>query len=74
MKIKETEELEYPIGRVEKTVEITGDVLNNLIADISTFPSSIISEVINLTDEQLDTRYRLGIDYKASGSIVPTAI
>lgn len=52
------EKLKYPIGRFEKPPVITNDLLNEWITDISTFPSKIISEVINLTDEQLHTRYR----------------
>ena len=52
------EKLKYPIGRFEKPHVITNDLLNEWITDISTFPSKIIGEVISLTDEQLDTRYR----------------
>lgn len=52
------EKLKYPIGKFEKRSEVTPKLLNEWITEISTFPSRMISEVINLTDEQLNTQYR----------------
>lgn len=51
-------ELQYPIGKFEKPEEITREILNRYLNDISTFPSQLKKEVENLTDEQLDTVYR----------------
>ena len=52
------EELKFPIGRFEKPIKITLEILHNYIIDISTFPNRIKEEVKNLKDEQLDTPYR----------------
>ena len=52
------EHLKYPIGKFEKPTVITKDILKKWISDISTFPKRLLREVINLTDEQLDTPYR----------------
>jgi hypothetical protein len=50
--------LKYPTGKFDKPTLITKDILKKWISDISTFPQRLSSEVINLTDEQLDTPYR----------------
>jgi hypothetical protein len=50
--------LKYPIGKFDKPTLITKDILKKWISDISTFPQRLSSEVINLTEEQLDTPYR----------------
>jgi hypothetical protein len=53
------EQLKYPIGQFEKPSEITQEILNKWISDVSTFPKKLLSEVMHLTNEQLDTPYRL---------------
>ena len=52
------EHLKYPIGKFDKPTVITKDILKKWISDISTFHKRLLCEVINLTDEQLDTPYR----------------
>ena len=52
------EQLQYPIGKFNQPTVLTKDIINEWIAAISTFPSRLSSEVIDLTDEQLDTAYR----------------
>ncbi len=51
-------QLKYPIGKFEKPTVITKDIVNKWISDIATFPKRLFSEVMTLTDEQLDTAYR----------------
>ena len=50
----------FPIGQFKKTNNITDEILNKWIFDISTFPDRLRAEVTNLTEEQLDTKYRAG--------------
>ena len=52
------EKLKYPIGKFEKPTTITKDILKIWISDISTFPKKLSTEVLNLTNKQLDTQYR----------------
>lgn len=52
------EHLKYPIGKFEKPIVITTDILKEWISDISTFHKKLLNEVINLTNEQLNTPYR----------------
>lgn len=52
------EQLKYPIGQFEKPNEITKEILNKWITDISTFPEGLLKEVMYLTNKQLDTPYR----------------
>lgn len=54
----ELEKLKFPIGKFDKPTAITNQVLAQWIDDISTFPGRLTKEVVNLTDEQLDTQYR----------------
>lgn len=54
------EALRYPIGHFSNPEEITLEILETYISDISTFPESLQKEVENLTNEQLDTPYRDG--------------
>jgi uncharacterized damage-inducible protein DinB len=54
----EIEKLKFPIGKFEKPTTMTKDILTKWISDISTFPKRLLNEVVNLTDEQLDTQYR----------------
>jgi len=50
------EKLKFPIGEFDKPSTITKDILNKWISDISTFPQRLLNEVVNLTDEQLDSQ------------------
>ncbi len=52
------EHLKFPIGKFDKPIVITRDLLNTWISDISTFHNRLSNEVRSLTDEQLDTQYR----------------
>ncbi len=52
------EKLKFPIGKFEKPEIITKNVLNKWISDISTFPKRLSNQVVNLSNEQLDTQYR----------------
>ncbi|MFD2033600.1 YfiT family bacillithiol transferase [Belliella marina] len=54
----EIEKLKFPIGKFDKPTTITKNIVEQWIDDISTFPARLTGEVINLTDEQLDTEYR----------------
>lgn len=54
------EKLKFPIGKFVKPTTITNNILATWIADISAFPKRLSDEVLNLTDEQLDTQYRSG--------------
>lgn len=52
--------LKFPIGQFDTPATITQDILTTWITDISTFPSRLSAEVVPLSNEQLDTRYRPG--------------
>ncbi|KVV16335.1 YfiT family bacillithiol transferase [Flavobacterium sp. TAB 87] len=52
------EKLKFPIGKFDKSTTITKDILIMWISDISTFPKRLSSEVLTLTDKQLNTQYR----------------
>jgi hypothetical protein len=52
------EKLKFPIGKFDKPITITRDILNKWISDISTFHNRLSNEVSSLNDEQLDTFYR----------------
>ena len=52
------EQLQYPIGTFNPPTVLTKDLLNQWIAEISSFPERLSNEVKTLTDEQLDTAYR----------------
>lgn len=52
------EQLKYPIGKLVIPKNITSEMINNFIGVIENFPAKIISEVNNLSDEQLNTQYR----------------
>lgn len=51
-------QLKYPIGKFEKPSLITKAILKEWISDIFTFHKRLFCEVVNLTDDQLDTPYR----------------
>jgi len=50
--------LKYPIGRFRKKTDATPEMVRDWVKEISTFPDKLINEVIDLTEEQLDARYR----------------
>ena len=50
----------YPIGQFEQPKEITEEDIREYITDISTFPKRISEEVKDLSQDQLDTSYRIG--------------
>jgi len=52
------EEQKYPIGKFVRPDTYTPAILSQYILDIELFPSMLRAEVEQLTDEQLDTRYR----------------
>ncbi|TDL99584.1 MAG: putative metal-dependent hydrolase [Flavobacteriaceae bacterium] len=52
------EKLKFPIGRFEEPKTISKDILQKWISEISTFPKRLSIEVLNLSDNQLDTQYR----------------
>jgi hypothetical protein len=52
------EKLKFPIGKFDKPTTITKEIIKMWISDISTFPKRLSSEVLILTDKQLDTQYR----------------
>jgi hypothetical protein len=54
------EKLRYPIGKFIAPEIYSSDYLTNKIAEIANFPERLKKEVIHLTEEQLDTRYRNG--------------
>lgn len=53
-------DVRYPIGQFEKPNLINKQELSGWIRTIAGFPKEIASEVLSLTDEQLDTPYRDG--------------
>ncbi len=55
----ELEKLRYPIGKFEAPEEYTEDYLSSKIDEINSFPKRLIKEVLSLSEEQLDTLYRL---------------
>ena len=52
------EKLRYPIGKFITPKIYSSEYLNNKIAEIACFPERLKKEVIDLTEEQLDTPYR----------------
>jgi hypothetical protein len=52
------EHLKFPIGQFNRPEIITKNILDKWITEISTFPNRLTSEVNNLTENQLDTKYR----------------
>lgn len=52
--------LRYPIGKFTAPKEYTKDYLAERIEEIAQFPSLLKNEVLQLSDEQLDTPYREG--------------
>ncbi|MES2765949.1 MAG: bacillithiol transferase BstA [Bacteroidota bacterium] len=60
MEIAEIETLRFPIGKFDKSGEITDNVLKTWISEIEELPEQLREATANLTDEQLDTPYRPG--------------
>jgi hypothetical protein len=58
MNEQELEQLKYPIGRFKNPENFTPEFLEKLHSIIENFPENLRREVINLTDNQLDTPYR----------------
>lgn len=54
------EKLKYPIGKFIAPDNYSPDYILSKIEDISSFPERLKKEVINLTEEQLNTPYRPG--------------
>src|ERR1035438_5796075 len=52
------EQLKYPIGKYQRPQEFTKEKYIECIKTIELFPSRLIKEISNLSDEQLDTPYR----------------
>ena len=54
------EKLRYPIGKFEPVEEYAPSYLSNRIEAIASFPQQLRAAVMHLTEEQLETPYRLG--------------
>ena len=52
-------DLRFPIGKFDPDFEVTNDLRNSFIKTISELPSKIKEAVDWLSDEQLNTQYRL---------------
>lgn len=50
-------DLRYPIGQFNFDNQLTEEVVGQWIDEIEELPELMKSTVVNLTDEQLDTRY-----------------
>ncbi len=55
----EMEKLQYPIGKHIPPDTYTLDLIDSFIATLEKFPSQLREETAGLSDEQLDTPYRL---------------
>ncbi len=55
---EELEKLRYPVGRFKYTPDINSN--SDLISNIESFPAKLKQEVVNLDEEQLNTKYRPG--------------
>lgn len=58
METLDLEKLKYPIGKFVAPSTVAPELLQQYINDIKVFPAKLKTEVANLTDSQLDTRYR----------------
>ena len=58
MENSELEKSRYPIGKFIALDHYSNEYLLEKIDEIATFPERLRSEVLNLTNEQLDTSYR----------------
>jgi uncharacterized damage-inducible protein DinB len=60
IKVKAAEnDLRFPIGKFNKNVEITAEMRREFIQTIADLPKKLAKVVENLSEEQLDTPYRL---------------
>lgn len=53
-------DLRYPIGRLQRTMQLSADERRAAIDAIADAPNALRAAVANLSDEQLDTPYRPG--------------
>lgn len=53
-------DLRYPIGRLERRTQLSGDERRVAIDAIADAPNALRAAVANLSDEQIDTPYRAG--------------
>lgn len=60
MEITDLETLRFPIGKFDKNIEITEQVLKKWISEIKELPGRLQEATENLTEDQLDTPYRPG--------------
>lgn len=58
MNQSELEKLRYPIGKFDSPEKYSTDLVNDWISILEHFPDSLKTLVENLSDSQLDTRYR----------------
>jgi uncharacterized membrane-anchored protein YhcB (DUF1043 family) len=58
MKETELEKLRYPIGKFVSPEKYSKDLVNDWISILEHFPDRLKTLVENLTDSQLDTKYR----------------
>jgi hypothetical protein len=69
------EDLKYPIGEFQRNLDISPQVRQIFIKEISELPQKIENAVKDLSDVQLDTPYRPGAGQCARLFIMlPTAI
>lgn len=54
------EDLRYPIGHFDRTIEITPRVRDEFVKTILALPQRLNAAVLNLNERQLDTPYRPG--------------
>lgn len=54
----ENNDLRYPIGEFDASIEVTPELRKEMIQTIADLPKRISEAIEGLTDEQLDTRYR----------------
>ncbi|MEZ5425923.1 MAG: bacillithiol transferase BstA [Pyrinomonadaceae bacterium] len=54
------EDLRYPIGTFDPSVEVTKELKESFIKDLEELPALLREAVKGLSDEQLDTHYRPG--------------
>lgn len=52
------DELKYPVGKFIKPEFITKEIIDSAISDIENFPGLVNAEIQNLTEEELQLRYR----------------
>lgn len=58
--MNDIEKSQYPIGKFRFDPDVTASKREQWITEYAEVPSELDSAVADLTDEQLDTRYRSG--------------